>query len=158
MIKLYFETLDGIRKTKSFKSLKGAQKATWGWVGKDAEIGSYYAVSADGVVKVTIMEGTTLAELFDNAPPVDPYPDGKDYYVVRIDGDLIAKTFEYREDADQYIYNSGGGYGDVTYDKDDGSIGVIHYDVEHWRNEDGNQVRVMPPPPVQQTNDEEIPF
>ena len=157
MIKLHFKTLDGIRKTKKFKTLAGAQKATWDWVGKDAEIGTGYAISTDGVVRVSA-DGCTLAELFDNKPPIDPYPDGKDYYAVRIDGDLIAKTFEYREDADQYIYNSGGGYGDVTYDKDDGSIGVIHYDVEHWRNEDGKQVRVMPPAPVQPLSDEEIPF
>ena len=73
MIKLYFETLDDIRKTKSFKTLAGARKATWDWVGKDADIGSHYGVSADGVVKVTIMQGTTLDELFSDGSPA-PYP------------------------------------------------------------------------------------
>lgn len=63
MIKLHFETLDGIRKTKRFKTLSGARVAAQGWVGKDAEIGRWYAVSADGVVKVTA-EGCTLNDLW----------------------------------------------------------------------------------------------
>ncbi len=70
MIKLRFETLDGISKRKTFKTLKGAQKFTWNWVGKDAELGSYYAISADGVVKVRVEGGSgcTLLQLFDREP------------------------------------------------------------------------------------------
>ena len=64
MIKLRFTTIDGIKKTKSFKTLVGARKAAQNWLGKDATPGGYYAVSADGVVVMTIETGCTLAELF----------------------------------------------------------------------------------------------
>lgn len=63
MIKLRFSTIDGIRKTKRFKTVAGARKAAQDWLGKDAVIGGYYAISGDGVVKVTA-EGCTLADLF----------------------------------------------------------------------------------------------
>jgi len=66
MIKLYFTTLDGIRKTKTFKSLKGARKAAHDWVGADADIGTGYAISTDGVVRVTC-DGCTLNDLFGAA-------------------------------------------------------------------------------------------
>lgn len=68
MIKLYFNTVDGIRERKVFKTLKGARKFTWQWVGKNAEIGSCYAVSCDGIVTVSA-EGCTLEELFDVSVP-----------------------------------------------------------------------------------------
>ena len=79
MIKLRFTTLDGVKKTKTFKTLKGARKATWDWVGKDADLGGYYAVSADGVVIVTIECGCTLAELFSDKEPGKP---GKEFWHV----------------------------------------------------------------------------
>lgn len=63
MIKLRFTTLDGIRKTKKFKTLAGARKAAHDWVGTNAEIGSYYAISGDGVVKVTT-EGCKLTDIW----------------------------------------------------------------------------------------------
>lgn len=67
LIKLYFSTIDNCRSVKVFKTLAGAQKAAWDRVGKHPEIGSNYAVSGDGVVKVTVA-GATLKELFPEPP------------------------------------------------------------------------------------------
>jgi len=63
MIKLRFRTLDGIRKTKTFKTVAGARKAAHDWVGKDADVGIGYAVSTDGVVTVSV-DGATLDDIF----------------------------------------------------------------------------------------------
>lgn len=63
MIKVKYSSIDGGRKSRSFKSLKGARKFAQSWVGKYPEIGSTYAVSGDGVGKIEA-EGVKLAELF----------------------------------------------------------------------------------------------
>lgn len=62
-IKLRFSSLDGARWTKTFKTIEGARKAALHQIGPP-EIGSTYAVSGDGVCKVTV-EGCTIKELFD---------------------------------------------------------------------------------------------
>ena len=79
-IKLHFTTLDGIRKTKRFKTLRNARKAAQEWVGTDADIGSYYAVSADGVVRVTVT-GCTLADLF--GPELKPEKPTEKFMAIR---------------------------------------------------------------------------
>jgi hypothetical protein len=60
--------VDGFRKTRSFQSLKGAQKFAQEWVGETPEISRTfgYAVSADGIGKVTV-RGATLLDLFPDA-------------------------------------------------------------------------------------------
>lgn len=63
-IKLRFSTIDGLRYTKTFKTLNGAQKAAQYRLGETPEMGSTYAVAADGVIKVVAVDGCTLAELF----------------------------------------------------------------------------------------------
>lgn len=63
MIKVRYSSIDGFKKTKTFKTLKGAQKAAHYWIGAHPEIGSTYAVSGDGVGKVTL-QGATLKEVF----------------------------------------------------------------------------------------------
>jgi len=69
-ITVRYSSVDGFRKTRTFKTLKGAQKFATKYVGETPEFGSYYAVSFDGVGKITV-SGTTLEELF-------PTPDAKD--------------------------------------------------------------------------------
>lgn len=54
---------DGARKARSFTTIKGAAKFAQEWVGPTPEIGTGYAVSPDGIGRVTV-DGATLAELF----------------------------------------------------------------------------------------------
>lgn len=73
MIKIKYQAVDGYREGKSFMSLKGAQKYAHDRVGAHPEMGSYYAVSGDGIGKVTV-EGVSLTELFpDNQPAQREY-------------------------------------------------------------------------------------
>lgn len=65
-IKVRYRSIDHFTKTSTFKTLPGARKFAHKWVGEHPEIGSYYAVSGDGVGKITV-EGATLAELFPEA-------------------------------------------------------------------------------------------
>ncbi len=55
--------IDRTRKRSTFKTLQGAQKFAWKWVGETPEMGGGYAVSGDGVGRVTV-QGATLQELF----------------------------------------------------------------------------------------------
>lgn len=65
MIKVSYRACDGYAKTRSFKTLDGARKFAQKYVGETPEISEMfgYAVSADGVGKVTV-EGATLTDLF----------------------------------------------------------------------------------------------
>jgi hypothetical protein len=68
MIKVRYITLDGVNKLRKFKTLAGARKFALEWVGPQDVEGGYYAVSDDGVGKVT-WQGCTRRELFgDNEP------------------------------------------------------------------------------------------
>jgi hypothetical protein len=64
-IKVRYESIDsyGRGKSKTFTDLAKAQAYAQKWVGKHPEIGSGYAVSGDGIGKVTC-RGCTLNELF----------------------------------------------------------------------------------------------
>jgi len=63
MITVRYSAVDGYSARKRFASLQKAQKFARKWVGDHPEIGRSYAISGDGVGKVTV-SGTTLAELF----------------------------------------------------------------------------------------------
>lgn len=77
MIKVRYSSIDRFSKTGTFKTIESARKFAWKWVGRHPELGWGYAVSADGVGKVTV-EGATLADLFPPEPkPV--FDDGPDY-------------------------------------------------------------------------------
>lgn len=62
-MKVIYRSIDGYRVARSFKTLKGARAFAHKWVGETPEIGSSYAISGDGVGKVTL-EGCTFAEVF----------------------------------------------------------------------------------------------
>ena len=64
MIKLVYLSVDGFRKSKQFKRLAGARKYAQEMVGKHPEIGSFYAVSSDGVGTIRNVSGCRLADLF----------------------------------------------------------------------------------------------
>jgi hypothetical protein len=75
MIKVWYSTIDRFTVMRRFKTLKGAQAFAQKWVGEHPEIGSHYAISGDGVGKITV-DGATLADLFPEppAPTVDSDP------------------------------------------------------------------------------------
>jgi len=64
-IKVSYSAVDAPnrRATRTYATLKGAMTFAHNWVGPHPEIGSGYAVSGDGIGKVTV-RGATLAELF----------------------------------------------------------------------------------------------
>ena len=76
MIKLRYSSCDGYRVTKSYKTLAGAQAYAHRMIGRFPETGMSYAISGDGIGKITV-EGATLRELFP-APEITPAsPDGE---------------------------------------------------------------------------------
>jgi hypothetical protein len=62
-IRVSYQSIDRFTQTKTYKTLKGAQRFAQHWVGAHPEIGTGYAVSGDGVGKITVI-GATLHELF----------------------------------------------------------------------------------------------
>ena len=68
-IKVTYTSVDGARIRKTFKTIAEARAFAVHWVGEHPELGRTYAVSGDGVGKITV-EGCTLAELF--AKPAEP--------------------------------------------------------------------------------------
>lgn len=62
-IDVYYSTVDGYFKEKNFQSLADAQAFAQKYVGTHPEIGSSYAISADGVGKIEV-DGAALEDLF----------------------------------------------------------------------------------------------
>ena len=64
-IKVRYEWIDsyGRGTTRSFKTLAGAQKWAQKWIGAHPEMGGWYAVSDDGIGKITC-RGCSLNDLF----------------------------------------------------------------------------------------------
>ena len=63
MILVYYSSIDHYRKTRKFKTLAGAQRFAQKMIGRTPEMGSFYAVSGDGVGKIEAV-GVSLRELF----------------------------------------------------------------------------------------------
>jgi len=70
-IKVSYRSIDRCSKSRRFKTLEGAQRFAQKWVGETPEMGASYAVSGDGIGKVTVT-GATLAELFPKVAPPSP--------------------------------------------------------------------------------------
>lgn len=66
MIKVRYKSIDRFSQSRSFKTLKGAQRFAQKWVGPTPELGTWYAVSGDGVGRITV-EGCSLEDLFPKA-------------------------------------------------------------------------------------------
>jgi hypothetical protein len=62
-IKVSVRSVDGYHKARSFRTIAGARKFATNAVGEHPEMGSSYAVSADGVSTVRV-QGASLNELF----------------------------------------------------------------------------------------------
>lgn len=79
-IRVRYSSIDRYSESRHFKTLAGAQRYAQKWVGETPEISSIfgYAVSADGISKVTV-SGASIYELFPrSADPAteDEYPLG----------------------------------------------------------------------------------
>jgi hypothetical protein len=62
-IRVRYTTIDRFSQSRRFKTLEGAQKYAAKYVGETPELGSFYAVSGDGVGKITC-EGCRVSDLF----------------------------------------------------------------------------------------------
>jgi hypothetical protein len=62
-VTLSFATVDGVRKILSYDSVEAARVAAHDWVGEAPTFGSDYAISDDGVVRVSV-NGATLTDIF----------------------------------------------------------------------------------------------
>lgn len=64
-IRVRYSTIDRYYESRRFKTLEGARRYAARWIGETPDIGySFgYAVSADGIGKITV-DGATLDELF----------------------------------------------------------------------------------------------
>lgn len=94
-MKITYTSLDGVRKSRSFKSLAGARKFAVDMVGPQDVEGGYYAVSSDGVGKVT-WSGVTRAQLF-GAPAAAPKLN-KAHEFYRRGNDLYCRQAGYTHD------------------------------------------------------------
>jgi len=76
-ITVVYRAVDGFRKRKRFKTLKGAQAYAHRAIGEHPDIGGGYAVSFDGIATIRVA-GVTLAELFPPpAVPVSTFFEGR---------------------------------------------------------------------------------
>lgn len=66
VIRVRYTSIDRWTSVKAYKTLSGARKFAQLWVGQHPEIGTTYAVSGDGIGKISV-EGCTLADLFPAA-------------------------------------------------------------------------------------------
>lgn len=71
MIIVGYSSIDHYRETRKFKTVTGARAYATKWVGKNPELGHSYAISGDGVGKITV-SGISLAELFGGMQVIGP--------------------------------------------------------------------------------------
>lgn len=65
-IQLHYWSVDGVHKHENFSTLEEAQTWAQDWIGRYPEIGRGYAISGDGIGKITA-RGCSLQELFPGA-------------------------------------------------------------------------------------------
>ena len=94
-IKVRYSSIDRFGKSRKFKTLAGARKFAHDWIGAHPEIGSTYAVSGDGIGKITC-SGCTLRELFPSPSDTTAITI---YTVMAEDGHFLGNYFTTREDA-----------------------------------------------------------
>ena len=63
-IKVLYTSVDRVRIKRAFKTLKMAQRFAHHYVGAHPDMGSYYAVSNDGIGKIEVWGDCTLQQLF----------------------------------------------------------------------------------------------
>mgnify|MGYP003585373323 CR=1 FL=1 len=71
MITVNYRSIDGYSQTRKYKTLAGAQKFAQAWVGKAPDLGGFYAVSYDGVGRITC-DGCPIEVLFQRPQAKEP--------------------------------------------------------------------------------------
>jgi len=89
MIRIYRTTIDNCNTVRSFKSLSGARKFARDCVGSQDCFGGHYAVSDDGIVKIT-WSGVTREDLFRQSAP-DGLKLNKEHTFYRCGRDLFCR-------------------------------------------------------------------
>jgi hypothetical protein len=89
-IKVTYSSIDGVRKSRRFKTLAGASAFAKHWIGDSPDISGFssYAVSDDGVGKITCT-GCTLTALFYG----EPAKGAGDYSIVADPDDDLYRVF-----------------------------------------------------------------
>lgn len=62
-ISIIYQSIDGYNKVRHCETLGGARAWAMYWVGECPDLGLYYAVSADGIGKITV-HGATIRDIF----------------------------------------------------------------------------------------------
>lgn len=89
-IKITYASVDGVRETRPFKTLAGAQKFAHKAVGAHPEMGQGYAVSGDGIGKITCRGDCTLEDLFPETAEADANAADQGLLDRALDGSLMA--------------------------------------------------------------------
>lgn len=71
VITVSYSSIDGFNRSKRVATVAGARKFAQHWLGTAVEIGRGYAVSFDGVGRVTV-QGASLDDLFPQTSLVEP--------------------------------------------------------------------------------------
>jgi hypothetical protein len=100
-ITVRLSSIDGFRKTRKFKTLDGARKFAVSYAGQSPEFGMGYAISDDGVCKITC-DGCTLSELFGQKPEAGELTDREMEIALYGDGREVLYLPEYGQDHPAY--------------------------------------------------------
>ena len=109
-IKITRSACDGVRDTRTFKTIQGARAFAVKYVGEHPEMGGDYAVNGDGVATIRV-QGATLKELFDGVKQAEKCDyrtvresDGDDWFIyVVYFGAQRLKAFDTAFEAADYI-------------------------------------------------------
>jgi len=63
-IKVTYQSIDRVRITRPFKTLTGARRFAQKYLGLHPTLGCGYAISDDGIGKITVEGSATLRDLF----------------------------------------------------------------------------------------------
>ena len=96
MITVAYRSIDRFSARRTFKTLAAAQRFAQKWIGETPEIGSFYAVSGDGVGRITV-SGASLLDLFPKCRESEPVRFEETYEQQQ--GDFNADEFHIDEDA-----------------------------------------------------------
>jgi hypothetical protein len=63
-ITIYYESVDGFKKTAEFTDIRDARTYAQEWMGKHCDVTHNYAISGDGIGRIMV-DGISLADLFE---------------------------------------------------------------------------------------------
>jgi len=120
-----YNSVDRYSERRTFKTLKFARRYAHKWIGEHPEIGCGYAVSGDGIGKITV-DGATLDDLFgpEKSAPLESGEMSQEEWEYRCEGEAAAIEAEKANER----HFEGNGY-DADYDRRmEDSRGVIQFD------------------------------